>query len=284
MSAEEYRRLVATGEWPERMRTEEHQGAVAQEALAEFHGNLELAAEEMAREELGHGAEDLAAAVLGESPASGQAALDEMNADLKRKAEERENNPPRMPEESRGPKVTADLYQGRRLFRVAVPERPVSVNHLYRDAIVPGKGIPQSNRTIRVDELAAGTMLMKGKDGTIRRCFTKRVKTKKAKALEKAIRLRLLAAGVHAGSAPAPNTRLWARLWFHGSWTTQKGDIRIQDAVSGEKLILDTVADYLGLQRPLRKKGGDEAFFRVDIQKVEDRAEGFTLEVWTLVR
>lgn len=173
-------------------------------------------------------------------------------------------------------RMTPDLVMGKRLLKVSLPVAVPPSNNLYREAIQVG-ALVTDTRT-----LGPGSMVMKMKDGSLRRFFTKRALTTKAKNAKKAIVVRLLAAGFESGPLVPPNTPLYARLWFHMSPWTKSGDIRIEDVGAREKLILDTVADYFHLQRPLRKKGGDEAIFFLEMKKVEDRVKGFTLELGVL--
>lgn len=168
------------------------------------------------------------------------------------------------------------------LWRVTMPVKLPSVNALYRTTVVPGA------RVLGPDPRAWGlrphSLVVVAPDGTLRLGFLRRALTGEARSAAKAIRFHLRAAGVKEGSGPPPNTRVFVRLWLHGSWTTQAGDLRISDLANREKLLTDTVADYLGLQRPLRQKGGDEAVFFMSMAKVEDEAEGVTVEFGTMER
>ncbi len=153
-----------------------------------------------------------------------------------------------------------DFVPGTVLFRVRARGKLLSLNNVYRDAIIDN--IPG------------------------RRAYHKRVLTTKGKKFRAALVAYLLSKGVR----PAPDeiktgaVPLYIRIWVHASWWVQERrvkrilvpfHIRERDVFNLEKVFVDAVFPFLELK--------DSWIFQGYLEKVEDEIEGWTFEVGTLV-
>lgn len=156
---------------------------------------------------------------------------------------------------------------GERFFRAAFQMAVPSTNHLYKNTI-----IPRGNWKALVLQVLQGRQRIF--DVVYKAFVTSRALTPEGKAFKKEVRLRLLAAGARPVGLDG-KTPLYMRVWIHRNWWFKNGNLRKADVANYEKALIDAAAPVLEIE--------DSWFWRVEMEKVEDVVEGWTMEIGTMV-